>query len=203
VKIDPKQIPEDQIAMFTKDKMEEAGVLPQNFFFDGRGSMAMSFARIWSPQVNSIEFGGRATDRIVEGEFMREQDGRQREKKAFEHYSKFVSELWWSWRYAVEADQIRGLTLDLVMDAAPREWKKVSGDRKEVESKREMKKRTGVSPDLADCFVTGLEGARRRGFIIKRLTTGNPEEDDRKNWLAELQDKTYTLVRSKQLSYAV
>jgi len=202
VKIDPKQIPEDQIAMFTKDKMEEAGVLPSNFFFDGRGSMAMSFARIWSPQVNSIEFGGRPTDRIVDGEFLREENGRQREKKACEHYSKFVSELWWSWRYAVEADQIRGLTLDLVMDASPREWKKVAGDKKEIESKRDMKKRTGVSPDLADMFVAGLEGARRRGFTIKRLNTGRPDEDDGKKWLAELQDKTYKLLRSKQLSYS-
>jgi len=171
--------PEEQIAMYTKDKMEEAGVPPENFFFDGRGSLAMAIARVWSARVNSIEFGGRPTERIVEGEFVDLPDGTRRPKKAVEHYSKFVSELWWSWRYVIEADQMRGLTLEIVLDASPREWQKVGGGKIEIETKVKMKKRTGVSPDWADMLVTGIEGARRRGFVIAKLANPKTEEA---NW---------------------
>lgn len=164
-------IPEDQIANFVKKKMTEVGVEPEDFFFDGRGSMAISLARIWSPMVNTVEFGGSPTERIAGPDlYIDDKDtGERRLKTAKEHYSKFVSELWWSWRYCIESNQIRGLQLDVVMDAAPREWSKAKGDKIEIESKRDMKKRTGCSPDLADMVAVGIEGARRRGFQIARL----------------------------------
>jgi hypothetical protein len=76
-----------------------------------------------------------------------------------------------STRYVIEADQMRGLSLEIVLDAQPREWRKVRGDKKQIETKDELKERTGVSPDLADMLVVGVEGARRRGFQIDRLAT--------------------------------
>jgi hypothetical protein len=169
VKVDKNKTPEDQIAEFCKKEMEAAGIEPKNFFFDGRGSLAAALARIWSPEVNAVEFGGTATKRPVsEDMFIVDKDGVRRLKLAEEHYSKFVSELWYSFRYAIEADQIRGLDQETIIDGSPREFMKVKGDRIEVESKRDMKKRTGKSPDLMDAVVIGLEGARRRGFTIKR-----------------------------------
>jgi len=194
--------PEDQIAIYTKDKMEANGIPPENFFFDGRGSLAMALARVWSPRVNSVEFGGRPTDRVVDGEFVQDGSGQgKRPKLAFEHYSKFVSELWWSWRYAIEADQIRGLTLETVLDASPREWRKVAGDKKEIETKKDMKKRTGISPDLADCAVTGLEGARRRGFNISKLANQGAVESNR-DWWFEMQRKQQNMRRGHVLNHA-
>lgn len=197
----PLMIPEDQIAMFCKDKMESAGVPPENFFFDGRGSLAMSLARVWSPRVNSIEFGGNPTERPVGLDmYFTARDGIRRIKKANEHYSKFVSELWWSWRYATESDQIRGLSMEIVLDAQPREWRKVAGDKIEIESKRDMKKRTGISPDLADMVVTGIEGARRRGFQIQKLSKQSQGEDQSMNWLADYKKRVENLVKSKMLA---
>lgn len=195
-------IPEDQIAIFCKEKMESAGVPPENFFFDGRGSLAMSFARIWSPKVNAVEFGGRPTDRPAGPDiYFRDQDGIRRIKKAHEHYNKFVSELWWSLRYTIESDQIRGLSLDVVLDAQPREWKKVAGDKIDVETKFDMRKRTGISPDLADMAVTGLEGARRRGFQISTLANSLTRNDDGYNWLAEMRENAENSIRGKMLTY--
>lgn len=162
--------PEDQIATYCKAQMETIGVPPENFFFDGRGALGMSFARIWSPMVNSVEFGGKPTERPVSNDiFTMDDAGYRRLKKCIEHYSKFVSELWFSARYAIESDQVRGLSLDIVQDGTPREFKKVAGDRIEIEAKHDMKKRTNKSPDLFDMFVIGVEGARRRGFQIARI----------------------------------
>jgi len=194
-------IPEDQIAMKCKEIMEMADIPPENFFFDGRGSLAMSLARIWSPKVNSLEFGGRPSDRQVDGEYTRDGSGTRRLKLAFEHYSKFVSELWWSFRYSIEADQIRGLDLETVLDACPREWEKVAGDKKEIESKKDMKKRTGCSPDLMDCAVVGLEGARRRGFKISKLANEVEAESDR-SWWEDIARKRQRQLKQGQLNYA-
>lgn len=188
--VNPEVSPEYQIAMFTKSKMEENGVAPENFFFDGRGSLAMALAAVWSPRVNAVEFGGPATDRPVGGDiYTIDKDTKQRRLKlAKEHFSKFVTELWFSWLYATQADQIRNMTHDVVSDAQPREWYKVAGDRIEMETKAETKKRTGMSPDLADMFATGVEGARRRGFVIGNLANKTLVKRDMR-WIEELAEK--------------
>lgn len=192
-------IPEDQIAIFCKDKMEARGVPPENFFFDGRGSLAMSYARIWSPNVNSLEFGGVPTDRPAGPDLYTLTDGIRTIKTARQHFSKFVTELWWSWRYVVESDQMRGLTLDVILDAAPREWYTINNNRIEIEPKSETRKRTGVSPDLADMVVTGVEGARRRGFKIEKLAVIKDGSDPLK-WLSDRAKSTRKWLASKQLA---
>ncbi len=170
-------IPEDQIAVFCKEKMESVGVPAANFFFDARGSLAMSLARIWSASVNSIEFGGIPTDRIAGPDlYFVDERGARKLKTARMAFVNFVSELWWSWRYVIESDQMRGLTLDVVFDAQPREWYKKAHDKIQVEPKHEMAKRTGVSPDLSDMAVIAIEGARRRGFSISKLDTSKPAQ---------------------------
>jgi len=194
-------IPEDQIALAVKDKMEALDVPPENFFFDGRGSLAMSLARLWSPRVNSVEFGGRPSDRAVDGEWVIDGSGSKRPKLAFEHYSKFVTELWWSFLMAIQSDQIRGLDLETVLDGAPREWRTVAGDKIEAETKKEMKKRTGCSPDLFDCVVVGLEGARRRGFNISKLANQEAVESNR-DWWFEMQRKQQNARRGHVLNHA-
>ncbi len=198
--INPEVSPEYQIAMFVKAKMEENGVPPENFFFDGRGSLAMALAAVWSPRVNAVEFGGTATDRPVGGDIytVDKETGQRRLKTCREHYSKFVTELWFSWLYATQADQIRGMLREIVADAHPREWYKVSGDRMEAEAKDVMKKRTGCSPDLADMMATGIEGARRRGFVIGTLANKKVIQQDRR-WLDDLIAKSKKLREKGQL----
>lgn len=196
--------PEDQVALFCKEKMESVGVAPENFFFDGRGSLAMSYASHWSSRVNAIEFGGSPTERPAGPDLftLDKEKGMRRLKTAKEHFSKFVSELWWSWRYATDSDQVRGLTLDVVLDAQPREWYKVAGDKIEIESKKELKTRTGISPDLADMIVTGIEGARRRGFKISKLADKNETETFRDmSWFTRIADKARAASRNHSLSF--
>ena len=93
---------------------------------------------------------------------------------------------------------IRGLTNDIVLDAQPREWYKVAGDKIEIEVKRDMKKRTGVSPDLADYACSGVEGARRRGFIIERIAAKVPEKKKKNPFEQDAKD-FQKIQRAKQL----
>lgn len=201
VTIRKDMLPEDQIAAYAREKMESVGVRPENFFFDGRGSLAMSYARIWSPNVNAIEFGGVPSDRPAGPDLytVDKISGQRRLKTAREAFSKYVTELWWSTRYVIESDQMRGLTLEVVLDAQPREWYKVAHDKIEIETKADLKKRTGISPDLFDMVVTGVEGARRRGFVISNLAPPQKSQDGKPTWLDEMFEETQSAIHASQL----
>jgi hypothetical protein len=170
---------EDCISKFEKDYCEKHQIPADHFYHDstGRGSLGTSLARIWSPACNPVEFGGRPTSRPVSLDtYTIDQSTRlQRLKRCDEHYSKLVTEFYWSLRMAIEADQIRGLPDDVMDELCMRQWDRVAGDKIEAESKLEMKKRIRKSPDLADWAVIILEGARRLGFTISRLGPVSPE----------------------------
>lgn len=202
VSINKPGLPENQIAEFVKEYMESVGVDPQNFFFDGRGSLAVAFARIWSPLVEAVEFGGVSTDRPVSKDtYVWDGDRRTRRlQKCSELYSKFVTELWFSVHYCVISDQMRQLPKEVCDEFCRRAWDYTKGDRMELETKALMKERTGESPDLADTVCTALEGARRRGFEIARLP-GKEEEEIDNSWKNELRLKAKNLRKSYSLTY--
>lgn len=187
-------LPEDQIALFVKSACETREISPQNFFFDstGRGSLMSAFARLWSNHVVPVEFGGKASERAVSNDI---------KVLCKDYYSKFVSELWYTVRMVIESRQFRGMTEDVMQEGCMREWKLVSGNKVEVETKAEMKLKMGRSPDLFDALVAGVEGARRRGFIIQRLkAVASADLDDK--WKTDLQEKAQKLHRSFSLNYS-
>src|SRR4029077_5839493 len=105
--------PEDQIAEFVKQECLTRGIPPENMFHDatGGGPLGTALARVWSAQTNPIDFGGAPTERPVCLDLFIYDDAQhaRRLKLCSEHYSKFVTELWFSVRYAIEAGQIRNL----------------------------------------------------------------------------------------------
>lgn len=189
-----EKTPEDQIAEYVMNLCKERGIRPENLFYDstGRGTLGTAFARVWSPAVNPIEFGGRPSERLVFPD-----------KKILcsEYYSKFVSELWYSVRYAIESEQMRSIPREIIDEGCMREWKVVQGNKIEVEPKEITKTRMGRSPDLFDCLVVGVEGARRRGFTISKLGNLRARQESL-DWLRKLSDKQRNLEKSKQLTYA-
>jgi hypothetical protein len=189
-----KSSPEDQIVMFVKAQCDQRGIPPEHFFFDAgmRTSLVTAFSRLWSPKVNSLDFGGKASQRKVSHDI---------DVLCCDHYSKFVTELWYSVRYIVEAGQFRGMTEEVMMEFCAREWCMVGANKIEVEPKEKMKLKTGRSPDLADCVAVGVEGARRLGFIIKRIASAEYRETDWR-WKRELREKARELLRSKELQSA-
>lgn len=195
---------EDQIAEFVKEDCEKDGIPPENVFFDatGRGSLGTSFARIWSSQVNPVEFGGNPTTRpVCQDIFIIDQKTKiKRLKLCTEEYSKFVTELWFSVRYTVESNQLRNLPQEVMEEGCQREWKIVKGNKIEIETKTEMKERTGRSPDLFDWLATAIEGARRKGFLISKLANEQIRKND--EWMRDLQRKSRALSASHKLNYA-
>lgn len=192
--------PDDQIALWVKDECDSEGIPPENVFFDGRTMLMSAFARLWSDKVNPIDFGAMPTDRPVSLDMKILDDNTQqlRLKKCSEHYSKFVTELWFSIRYAIESGQFCGMTEDILNDAIPREWKTVRGNKVEVESKKDMKKRTGRSPDRTDQVATALEGARRKGFQIAKL--GIQDKAQSQSSLQRLAKETQALLDKRLIA---
>jgi hypothetical protein len=186
-------LPEDQIANFVKTECERRAIAPENFFFDstGRGSLASAFGRIWSPHVVGVEFGGKATERMVSQEI---------NVHCRDYYYNMVTELWYSVRLAIESEQFRGLTEEAVRELSMREWKMVSSNKIQVETKEEMKLKSGRSPDLADALAIGLEGARQRGFMIAKTLAKTKVDDQR--WKRELQAQAKESWKHHQLDYA-
>ncbi len=212
IKIATNKIPEDQIAEWVKNACEIQRIPPENFFHDstGRGGLGTALARIWSAQTNPVEFGGAPSERPVSlDHFIRDpKTGQRRLKLCAEHYQNFVSEMWYSIRYCIEASQLRNLPESTLEELCMREYDKSLGSGKiQVEPKSTapgkkpgMKQRTGRSPDLADCLATCLEGARRRGFNISKLASMEAETANQA-WLAEEARKLRVNRPNRQLNY--
>jgi hypothetical protein len=194
------ELPDKQISRFVMDYCEGIAVPPSNFFFDGRSSLAVALAQTWSSQVNVVDFGGQPTARPVsQDEFIWDEKIKQRRlKRCDEHYSKFVTELWFSARYAIVSGQIRTLPQDVALEGSKRLWRYVKGSKIEVETKAEMKERTNQSPDLFDSLVIAIEGARRKGFTISKLSSEEPASSS-ENPLTQLARQSAEMLRSKDL----
>lgn len=196
VSVEVDETPEDQIAAFIKRECERRDIPPQNFGFDstGRGSLVSALARIWSPHVVGVEFGGKPSERPVTWIPI------SQKVLCCDYYSKFVSELWYSVRLTIESRQFRGMTEDVMMEGCMREWGLVSGHKVEVEPKENMKLKTGRSPDLFDGLVTGVEMARRHGFQISMIIAQEASKKD-DTWKAVYRDRMQAMANRYSLNY--
>ena len=185
---------EEQIAKYVQLYAEKVGVPPNRCGFDstGRGTLMSAFARLWSPAVLPIEFGGKPGDRPVRA-------GDPKTEK--EAYGKNVTALWYASRLVVEGKQMRKLPREVAEEGCMREWGVNRSGLVDVEPKEKTKERMGRSPDLWDALVVAIEVARRNGFsiasgkgvgIVKRRT---PE------WLTRMHSRHTKTLRGKQLTY--
>lgn len=195
VSVKNTDLPCDQIVNFVRAQCESHGVPPDNFFYDAgmRSSLVEAFARLWATTTNAIDCGGTASpDRKVSADI---------DILAKDYYENRISEMWFSVRLAVQANQFRGMTEDVMREFSQREWGRVGKNKIQVEPKADMKKKTGRSPDLADAVAIGLTGAIRKGFIIERLKSARQAiRDDR--WKRELREKSSTLWHAGTLNHA-
>lgn len=203
VSITKKGLPEEQIANFMKEYCESFDIPPENFFFDARSTMAITFARIWSPRVNVVDFGSQPTQRPVSMDtYIWDGDTQTRRLQlCSELYSKFVTELWYTIHYVVLSRQMRRLPAEVAEEGYKREWKYVKGNRIEVETKADMKLRTGHSPDRFDWLVTAVEGARRKGFEISSMSA-KEVDGARGDWLELELEKHRKWAKKRELRYA-
>lgn len=200
--------PEDQIAAYVFKRLSELHIAPFRCFYDsfGRGTLGFAFSKVFGHVCPvPVDSSARPTKRPVRFDmFVEELIGGQikkRLKRCDEHYIKFITEMWFSTREAVDAEQIRGVDDETISEGCSRKFSEKNG-KKEVEPKDEMKERTKKSPDLMDNLCIGVEGARQLGFRIERIVLENGSEPEEKHqWLEDLQRRQAELLKSKQLNY--
>ena len=195
---------EEQIALFIKTRLDELGIPYQNCFYDsfGRGTLGFQFAKQMGGNCPvPVDSGARPTARPVRFDLFIEENGTRRLKRCDEHYTKGISEYWFSVREAIESGQIRNLDLETIKEGQSRKFTKNNQAKIEVEPKDEMKKRLGRSPDCFDNLAIGIEGCRQRNFKIQRI--GSAVEVKRvPDWLDKRNIDLNELRLSRQLKNA-
>lgn len=162
--VSPGAEPKDhQIAHQVMDICGKAGVQPKNFIMDksggGRGVYAI-LQKEWSMEIHGIDYGGASTDRPLRSDDT---------DKCSDIYEKFVTELWFRGSAACEDGILAGLgNLNplTVEDLNSRRYstkKATQGTVQVAETKPEMKKRLGRSPDNGDAAVQFAELLIREG----------------------------------------
>lgn len=165
LRIGPEYEPKDyQIAHEVMRLCAAHGVRPEHFIMDrtggGRGVFAI-LQKEWSRDVQGVDYGGKATARTLRGDD---------DRKCEDLYRFFVTELWMrAAEYCAEGligglDRLHPNTL---VDLNSRRYELKQGTNGMlvvVETKVEVKKRLGRSPDHGDAFV-------QFGELLERLGT--------------------------------
>jgi hypothetical protein len=195
IKANSPDLPEDQIVQFVMQYCRERSIPPEHFFFDAamRTSLVSAFARLWSPNVQSIDFMGKADDVPVSSEIT---------QSCKDYYFNKISQIWFDVRLIVEAGQFRGMTEDVVHEFSSREWMMVGANKIQVEPKEKMKGKVGRSPDLADCVAIGAHGARKLGFTISRWRPP-PIERDGPDWRGDIRQRAARFNQIGSLNFSV
>jgi hypothetical protein len=193
---DSAESAEDQIVNFCMGQCKGRGVPAKNLFLDSgmRTSLVQAFSRLWSVDVQSIDCGGKPSDRKVSANI---------DVLAKDYYDRKITQLWFNSRLVIESGQFRGMTEDVLLEGCAREWKMVGANKIAVETKTEMKLKTGRSPDLYDGLCIGIWGAIERGFQIRKLAPPEDEEEPQDSgWKRRLMREAAEARRSHDLNYA-
>jgi hypothetical protein len=109
---------------------------------------------------HAVSFAGAASDLPVSAQYALRNEATGKPQVGKELFHNMSSELCFVSRYFLECEQLKGVTPDLAWEMTQRKY--VRRTRKIIiESKTDMKKRIGKSPDLFDSFSVGLFVARK------------------------------------------
>lgn len=171
-----------QIANRVIEECQKRSIRPECFALDSTGEgggLADIIAKTWSPKIVRVEFGGSASELPI---------SRHDHRKAKEVYSNKVTEIWFTGRQFAMNMQIAGIDDDTATELISRQFK-VVGRTYTVESKLDMKLRTGRSPDLADSAMVLTYLMRLRGILPGSITrTGLRPTGGDSNWVEKCRE---------------
>lgn len=173
-----------QTARLLVEVAREFRVAPENVAVDTSGPGGLAFgsilSTIWgSNRFLGVKFGEAPTKRQVS-----ENDP----KRCDEAYFNKVTEIWATGVQFVRAGQIKNLPSAVARELKSRQFKTVKGVSMKmcVESKTDMKARTGFSPDLGEGFLITLDLCRERFGFTPGAMNGqvfNLPQSRNKRWL--------------------
>lgn len=144
-----------QIVNYVKRECQKRDIPPEEASIDSTGEgggLLAIFHREWGA-VNGVEFGGRPSNLPV---------SETNPKPSHEEYDRRVSELNLAIREFAVLNALRGLSDEAAAQACARRTEYKS-KKMRVETKKEMKKRIGRSPDHLDAVAVGINHAREKG----------------------------------------
>jgi hypothetical protein len=153
-----------QIARQFRDACIKEGILPRHAAVDSTGAGA-PFCDVvdvvWSREVLRVKFGGKASELPV---------SMTDPAKGNERYYDRVTEIWYSGKELLRNGQLKGISPEMAKEMSARRYGTTGAEVKiYVESKADMKLRTGKSPDIADAAFILLALCRERLHFGVRL----------------------------------
>lgn len=197
--------PEDQIAEYVFNRLAKIGVEAPNCFYDsfGRGTLGNAFAKLFGSKCPTpVDSGAQASARPVRFDLFVGEGAEKRPKRCDEHYKKFITEMYFSIREAIDSDQMRGVDSDSIREGSARKFTKNKDAKLELEPKDDYKERhQGRSPDRCDNLAIGVEGARQRGFKIEHLGSAVVKKKG-PDWLEKQATEYQDFLKGRQLQTA-
>lgn len=206
IKADPniKTVPvPTQIVRNWKRECLKRGIQPEDACFDATGG-GVSFAAIvhaeWSPRVNPISSGGKASKDPLGNE--KGPDGKK--ITAAERYANKATEIWYGAHEFLRTGQLRGVTPELAKEVCSRQHDKENqsdGRVLKIEGKRKFKSREKHSPDDSDSWFLTIEHAKRKlGFRASGVSVmpGVENRDPRETSWNHFKEKARKLFGKKR-----
>jgi hypothetical protein len=171
-RINPREV---QIVQAFRRECEKEGVHPTcaGYDYTGGGIPYKGFVEaIWSNSVVPLPFGGKPTDLPVSD---------TDKTPCKDKYVNHVSEIWFSAKWLMRSDMIRGLCPEVIDEMCKRKYTTNKGvDLKlQAERKSDMKKRIGKSPDKADAAFGVIALIRRKfRFIAENASAANVKQNN-------------------------
>jgi hypothetical protein len=206
--------PEEQIAIFVKNRIAQIAIPPENVFYDatGKGTLGMAFAQVFGVNApKAIDSGAKATARPVRADlYVEDESGNgKRLKRCDEAYMNWLTEGWFSVAEAIRSKQVRHLPSEVMKELCIRMYLPASGGRLQIEPKSGSAhrpgfiQRVGYSPNYADAAVMAVEGCRQRGFSIKRIgieikSAANGVD----NWMIDEEKELESILNKHTLNHA-
>ena len=138
--------------------LKREGIHPSNFAFDNTGGIAYGDTLVQhiGKDVVRVNFSGKASERPVSA---------TDRTPASKRYVNRVSELWGVGIEFLRGGQFANIPDDLKAEMKSRRYDMVKGgdgERMLIESKNEMRNRTGKSPDIADAWMIIVDLCRSK-----------------------------------------
>lgn len=143
-----------QVAEALKRECERRSIRIENVGIDitGAASFGSLVRMVWGDGFLEVDFSQSPSDTPIS-----DTDPRT----AKERYADRPSELWYSGKYLLWTEQLKGISPELAQDMVNRSFEESHGKVK-IESKETMKQRIGRSPDKGDGAFVCLDVARQR-----------------------------------------
>lgn len=175
-----KEVPKPlQVARAFRDECIRRKIQPSATGYDSTGGGASWGVLLdveWGAGSLPVCFGGSPSDLPVPA-LVTATNAEGDTVSAKDMYVNKVSEIWHVGKHFLRSGQLFGLTSKVIAEMVARAFKSVGG-KVEVEKKKDMKKRTQKSPDIADSMFVMLHVARERfGFVPAEKSAPLPKKE--------------------------